>query len=1048
MALKIIADAYWAFGSDISKLKSRIDIMSALGADVYHTEIKPEYIKQTKANAVDYIQEAITYAHSKGMKFFFQISWYKWAAGENRDTFYVTPTAQANFLADFEWLVNRYKTVDGIGLEEPHFYTLKQDGGAAYRAFWNPIHVKLHNIVAKFHNLSDPYVFEWNFNSGNNDINNVRNSGIDVDYLKANSLYNAFVIQNGGATNQTVLKFTSIISSWKAIFPNWKLSNFVYITGSGLIKSPECNSSWVVPACYNQGFFDQLKYSLSINMDSLVFNSGFIDKSASLWPNDKTPGLTVADKIKSIYGVNTPLYGLSVSSSPPGAFITLTNDAGGLGNYGKTNRDGSDADHPLITSPAPGIYTLKLNLPGYNEISEKVTFGTGLTIKSYTLVPANKGYVLKFRDDFNSLSGWDIIWNNPSVFKVANSILTIDIPAGSTTPAWMRKTGFTWKYGKLSFRAKFPNATGSHAGVWAYKNNGGPCSNNPAWQSQDSVNIETNISKDTYGPRIAGHLTTNYSIWSDAICNQYMLQDTPYDGNNFHEYEIEWTPVAVVFKKDGVEMKRFTAGIPTQALDLNAGIDCVGNTGSACAGIQWMDKTPSYPMKMEIDWIQLEQLEEAGEQLIFEDHFNDAVLTGWQYIKSQSKVSVANSMLTMRGDSAADSPWIMKINPDGTPFTWKYGKLQVRMKVPSASNTRTGFWSYRNNRVQCANNPAILAQDSINLEITKSASSYTDSHGTRVAGHITTAWSTWTTQRCNQYDLWDTPNESLAFHDYEVEWTPSAVIFRKDGVEIKRITDPAMIPSNPINLNIAMAFGVGTGITWMDTTPPVYPVFFQVDSVRLYAAEGATPTTGSIDIQSNPTGAEVYFDNFLKGITPLILDNITPGTHVVEIRKTGYNNLEQSVVIIAGQTLTKMYTLQYSCIPNWQCEIINGLKTGYEVDGCGNRRENIECIPKGMLYISTIPVSGAKIYLDNEDTLSFTPAILQVATGIPHTIRVFVPGYKEFIESNIIVSDNQTISKIYTLSSSSRDSAGTVITVSTGLVIGTTLYGISKLLQR
>ncbi len=435
-------------------------------------------------------------------------------------------------------------------------------------------------------------------------------------------------------------------------------------------------------------------------------------------------------------------------------------------------------------------------------------------------IPTDKQYVLKFRDDFNSsLSGWDIIWKNPSVFKVANSILTIDIPAGSTTPAWMRKTGFTWKYGKLSFRAKFPNATGSHAGVWAYKNNGVPCSNNPAWQSQDSVNIETNISKDTYGPRIAGHLTTNYSIWSAAICNQYMLQDTPYDGNNFHEYEIEWTPVAVVFKKDGVEMKRYTKGIPTQALDLNAGIDCVGSNGSACAGIQWMDKTPSYPMKMEIDWIQLEQLEEV----------------------------------------------------------------------------------------------------------------------------------------------------------------------------------------------------IGTG---------------------------------SIDIQSNPTGAEVYFNNYLKGITPLILDNITPGTHVVELRKTGYNNLEQSVVITAGQTLTKMFTLQYSCVPDWQCELVNGLKTGYEVDGCGNRRENSECIPKGMLYISTIPVSGAKIYLDNEDTLSFTPAILPVSPGIPHTIRVFVPGYNEFIESNIIVSDNQTISKIYTLLSSSRDSAGTVITVSTGLVVGTTLYGISKLLQR
>ena len=39
--------------------------------------------------------------------------------------------------------------------------------------------------------------------------------------------------------------------------------------------------------------------------------------------------------------------------------------------------------------------------------------------------------------------------------------------------------------------------------------------------------------------------------------------------------------------------------------------------------------------------------------------------------------------------------------------------------------------------------------------------------------------------------------------------------------------------------------------------------------------------------------------------------------------------------------ITKYYSIVALCVPNWQCEIpLNG----YEEDGCGNRRENIDCV--------------------------------------------------------------------------------------------------------
>jgi hypothetical protein len=63
-----------------------------------------------------------------------------------------------------------------------------------------------------------------------------------------------------------------------------------------------------------------------------------------------------------------------------------------------------------------------------------------------------------------------------------------------------------------------------------------------------------------------------------------------------------------------------------------------------------------------------------------------------------------------------------------------------------------------------------------------------------------------------------------------------------------------------------------------------------------------TPTTGSISAASSPTGAEMYLDNVFKGLTPITLDSITPGTHSVLIKLSGYQDFSSQVQVTAGQT--------------------------------------------------------------------------------------------------------------------------------------------------
>lgn len=61
-------------------------------------------------------------------------------------------------------------------------------------------------------------------------------------------------------------------------------------------------------------------------------------------------------------------------------------------------------------------------------------------------------------------------------------------------------------------------------------------------------------------------------------------------------------------------------------------------------------------------------------------------------------------------------------------------------------------------------------------------------------------------------------------------------------------------------------------------------------------------TTASLKVTSTPSGAQVYVDNILAGITPLTVPDITPGVHDVKISLAGYHDHIVSVDLAAGET--------------------------------------------------------------------------------------------------------------------------------------------------
>jgi len=65
----------------------------------------------------------------------------------------------------------------------------------------------------------------------------------------------------------------------------------------------------------------------------------------------------------------------------------------------------------------------------------------------------------------------------------------------------------------------------------------------------------------------------------------------------------------------------------------------------------------------------------------------------------------------------------------------------------------------------------------------------------------------------------------------------------------------------------------------------------------------ATPTTGSLRVESQPTGARIVFDGEPVGETPLVVTDVTPGEHQValDLAASGYKGWSSSVIVTAGR---------------------------------------------------------------------------------------------------------------------------------------------------
>ena len=60
-------------------------------------------------------------------------------------------------------------------------------------------------------------------------------------------------------------------------------------------------------------------------------------------------------------------------------------------------------------------------------------------------------------------------------------------------------------------------------------------------------------------------------------------------------------------------------------------------------------------------------------------------------------------------------------------------------------------------------------------------------------------------------------------------------------------------------------------------------------------------SSGSLEVRSEPSGAEVYLDGRFRGVAPIVVDDVRAGPHVIRGEKTGHDPATVSALVSAGR---------------------------------------------------------------------------------------------------------------------------------------------------
>lgn len=197
------------------------------------------------------------------------------------------------------------------------------------------------------------------------------------------------------------------------------------------------------------------------------------------------------------------------------------------------------------------------------------------------------------------------------------------------------------------------------------------------------------------------------------------------------------------------------------------------------------------------------------------------------------EVSVQNGILRLRAQKRQSNgkEYTSGMVSSHDKFSFKYGYVEMRAKVPKGNGFWPDFWLLSQNK----NWPP-------ELDIAEFVGSNTNNvHQTLhydKNGHQTSSGS------CSGADF------SAGYHTYAVEWSPDKIVWYADGKQCRRYTGEG-IPTEPMYVAATLAIGSAWTVGPDNSTP--LPNFFDIDYIKVWQQGASTKPNVSSDRDPKPS---------------------------------------------------------------------------------------------------------------------------------------------------------------------------------------------------
>jgi len=150
-------------------------------------------------------------------------------------------------------------------------------------------------------------------------------------------------------------------------------------------------------------------------------------------------------------------------------------------------------------------------------------------------------------------------------------------------------------------------------------------------------------------------------------------------------------------------------------------------------------------------------------------------------------------------------------------------------------------------------------------------------------------------------------NPQPQYATVSISSNPSGASVYGDGTYVGQTRSGSPLVFTEVKPGVHTLLLTKSGYQDYQTTQNVVAGQDYVVSVTLNPVQN--PTTGGISVISAPSQANVYLNNAFKGLTPITLDSLTPGSYTVLVKLSGYQDWQATQQITAGQTAQISATL-------------------------------------------------------------------------------------------------------------------------------------------